>query len=47
MVGRAPLLVLDDVVVVRTEQWTLADYPLNERRKVEIGATAGLLKGVI
>lgn len=45
--GGAALLVLDDVVVVRAEEWTLARDPLDECREIEISPSAGFLKGVI
>ncbi len=45
--GRAALLVLDDVVVVRPKERTLARDPLDECREIEICPSAGFLKGVI
>jgi hypothetical protein len=45
--GGAALLVLDDVVVIRSEEWTLARDPLDECREIEIRPSAGFLKGVI
>ena len=36
-----PLLILDDVVVVGPKERSLARNPLDERRKIQIGATAG------
>ena len=45
--GGAALLVLDDVVVVRSEEWTLTRDPLDECREIEICPPAGFLEGVI
>ncbi len=47
VLGGAALLVLDDVVVIRSEERTLARDPLDECREIEIRPSAGFLKGVI
>ena len=41
--GRPPLLILDDVVVVRPEERSFACDPLDESREIQIGAAAGFL----
>lgn len=43
----AALLILDNVVVIRPIERTLAREPLDERREIEVGPAAGFLQGVI
>ncbi len=43
----APLLILDDVVVVGAEQGAIRGDPLDERGEIEVSPRAGFFKGVV